>query len=118
MATKLVNLKDNDDILIPKVLPTIDMSNVIAEVYDSNGYTATEDCYVLINIYSNWNSPAQVLIDDVWIGTLAYIGKGGSREVNYSMIPLKKGQNIKGNISNDYYGYSDAMSLYVYGLKY
>lgn len=101
---KLVNLKDNNDILIPKVFQAIDTSNLIANLSgtENGSYTATIDCLLIISVYTNISN---MKINN---NTVFDLLAGGS---SFYLIPLKNGQTIT------FTSYS-AYTIKVYGIKY
>ena len=98
MANKKVTLKDGNDILYPQsVLNGVDTTNKIASniaVNNGNSYTATEDCWVRLNVAYGTG----------YINDLEFYWTSARY-----LLPIKKGQVYKTsstntNITCDVYG--------------
>lgn len=109
MSRQLVNLKDNDNILVPKVLAGIDTNNVIYSA-TTNTYTATQDCYVVLySTESSWESRPKISIDNVEI-----MYKSTSNTNSTKTIILLKNEQVLKVVTYS----TNVNTLTVYGLKY
>ena len=104
------------------VFYSIDTSNLILQqsLADSVtgtktnfSYTATQDCWFVLDLMENENGASKVYIDDV----LIYYHFTINRTEIVTYYPLKKGQTIKNVQNNSTYGGWAESNYRVYGLK-
>ncbi|MBQ0111907.1 MAG: hypothetical protein KBT03_02145 [Bacteroidales bacterium] len=106
MSNKLVNLKDGNDILVPRVFPGVDYDNLITNTKYADTYTAVEDCFIICrNTDGEFKSYS---INDVQIVS--------DKGAGFFLTMLKAGQKIK--FSCDIHSSYGANQIIVYGLKY
>lgn len=101
---KLVNLKDNNDILVPKVVPSVDVNDLLIsnKTIKNFTWTATKDC--LINFYTF--AYANIKINNV------YYDRSENESKLYGTL------FIKANDVVEFEGAFDGNYLIAYGLRY
>lgn len=100
MSTKLVNLKDGSDYLVPKVFGGMDTNNVIAQSVGIP-YTATTDSWAITK--ANSSSSYSMTINGKYLG---HIQDGMANPV-----PLKNGDVLNGTTGK-------FTISFVFGIKY
>ena len=124
MANQVVKLKSGSNYLYPYGdFMAADFSNLIKNQSLADSvtgtktnftYTATQDCWFVLDLVENENGASKVYIDNV----LIYYHFTINRTEIVTYYPLKKGQTIKNVQNNSTYGGWAESNYRVYGVKY